>query len=219
MEKVPDHPERPRSRVSRRLAAALAIPALLAIGILPLFASGPVSAERLVREAAIRFLRGSPGSTIRSSGGAIPPPSKVETALFHLINSERSRRGLPPLHLSADLARLAREHSAEMAASGNLIHDSAGGKPLHDRLTGASLSFTADAENIARIDHCDPARLHRSFMGSPSHRGNILDPRFDEVGIGVAFGGGNVCYVTEDFIRTAPGSGPGPDGLSPRPGT
>jgi uncharacterized protein YkwD len=175
----------------------------------------------------VAFLAVGPASAIVDDGHASPigrpadrrSPAGVEEALLLSLNAERTSRGLPALRLSADLARLAREHSAEMAASGNLIHDSAGGKPLHDRLTGASLSFTADAENIARIDHCDPARLHRSFMGSPSHRGNILDPRFDEVGIGVAFGGGNVCYVTEDFIRTAPGSGPGPDGLSPRPGT
>ncbi len=44
--------------------------------------------------------------------------------------------------------------------------------------------------------------IHEELMGSPDHKANILDPEFDEVGIGVFFKEDKGYYVTQDFIRS-----------------
>uniref|UniRef100_A0A7C1JCB0 SCP domain-containing protein n=1 Tax=Ammonifex degensii TaxID=42838 RepID=A0A7C1JCB0_9THEO len=53
------------------------------------------------------------------------------------------------------------------------------------------------AENIAKA--ASVARAHQLFMGSASHRANILDPRHDAIGIGVVTTPYGV-YVPQLFI-------------------
>ena len=46
--------------------------------------------------------------------------------------------------------------------------------------------------------------LHRSFMKSPEHRRNILDPRFTSIGVGEAVSRDGRIFVAEDFGRYSP---------------
>ena len=57
---------------------------------------------------------------------------------------------------------------------------------------------TNDAENADRSPN--PAAIHQSFMKSPQHRANILDPDMDTAGIGVADRNGQL-YAVEDFSK------------------
>jgi uncharacterized protein YkwD len=44
------------------------------------------------------------------------------------------------------------------------------------------------------------ATIHQSFMKSPQHRANILDPDMGSAGIGVAERNGHL-YAVEDFSK------------------
>jgi hypothetical protein len=88
-----------------------------------------------------------------------------------------------------------------MARRNVLAHTSASGGTLTDRLANADVLFAANGENIARSETFVPELIHQSFMGSQGHRENILNPDFDEAGIGVVREKGGTYFVTEDFIR------------------
>ncbi len=126
----------------------------------------------------------------------------IERELFAFINTERENEGILPVRLSADLSALARQHSAGMAESGTLSHDSLSGGDTESRLVSAGFFFSRAGENVARSETTLVEFIHRSLMESPDHRRNILDPEFDTVGIGVAEGReGAIFFVTQDFIR------------------
>lgn len=125
----------------------------------------------------------------------------MERDLLVALNRERTSRNLPALRPSPEISRVARLHSAEMARSGALSHESADGKSPSDRLSAAAIDFSANGENVGYSNNPSVEIIHRTFMDSRGHRENCLNPEFGEVGIGVAPGPGTSWYITEDFIH------------------
>jgi uncharacterized protein YkwD len=113
-------------------------------------------------------------------------PGEAERELFDLVNGARKQQGLPPLVSDRRLAAIARAHSREMASTGQVAHVSPRTGSAEDRLARAGLSPSLAAENVGRA--ATAAQAHRGFMGSPGHRGNVLDRQVTAVGIGVAEG-------------------------------
>jgi len=125
----------------------------------------------------------------------------IEQDLFNLVNTERQRLGLAPVRLSPPLSSLARKHSQNMALRGDISHLSTSGETYSERLVEGEFYFIKNGENVAYSQTFIPEFIHQSFMDSPGHRANVLDPDFDELGIGVVFKEDNVYYITQDFIR------------------
>jgi uncharacterized protein YkwD len=126
----------------------------------------------------------------------------IERTLFELVNLEREKEGLSPLRLSAELAVLARRHSADMAESGKLSHISVSGDTYEARLVGADFFFSGAGENVARSETTVVEFVHRSLMESSDHRRNILGTDFNTIGIGVvANRETSAFFATQDFIR------------------
>ena len=122
----------------------------------------------------------------------------AEQEIFRLVNLERARAGLPSLRLDPNLQKAARAHSRIMADAHQLSHEF-GAEPRFDtRLALAGASFDASGENVAFNVSAEGA--HRGLMNSPPHRKNILDPRYNAVGVGVVRVGDDV-WVTQDFTR------------------
>ncbi len=137
------------------------------------------------------------------SGAAAADPKPALDAdaarqLFDLVNQERARENLPALEWDDRLAEAAGKHSLQMARRNQLSHKFDDEPTVLQRLADAGLHFDRDGENVAFDDTVEGA--HQGLMHSPPHRANILSPDFTAVGIAVAHGG-NVIYVTQDFIR------------------
>lgn len=128
--------------------------------------------------------------------------SAIEQNLFKLINKERKKLGLSPLGFSLPLSLLARRHSQDMARQENISHFSSSGNVYTDRLLEDGFYFRKNGENVAFSSGPVAELIHKGLMESPGHRANILDPDFDEVGIGVIFKENNGYYTTQDFIRS-----------------
>lgn len=129
--------------------------------------------------------------------------SIIVQELFELINEERKDLGLLTLQFSQDLSFLAREHSKDMALRGKISHSSTSGQSYRDRIIEAGLYFSAIGENVAFSKRPRVDLIHETLMDSAGHRKNILDPDFDQVGIGVVFGKNKNkgYYITQDFRR------------------
>lgn len=118
-----------------------------------------------------------------------------EVGLLDMVNAARVSEHLAPLARSPALDAIARAHAEAMKARGVLGHD-VGQGGASERLAAAGLSFSGFGENIARAQSA--ARAHRVIWASPSHRGNVIEPRFAQLGVGVARDGGTL-WVCELF--------------------
>jgi uncharacterized protein YkwD len=122
--------------------------------------------------------------------------SSGERALFELLNRERTSHGFVSLQWDPNLAVAARLHAQRMVDANNLSHQFPGEPDLLTRLANAGAKFSSIAENVA--EGPDPPMIHDSWMHSPGHRANILDPQNTAVGIAVIEGRGNL-FAVQDF--------------------
>lgn len=114
--------------------------------------------------------------------------SADEAGLTSRVQSARSTRHLRSLRISQDLSRVAHRHSVAMARRGSIFHNA--------QLAAQVRGWRLLGENVALGAGVDP--VHDAFMRSPTHRGNILDPDFTSLGIGVVRRG-RILFVTQIF--------------------
>ena len=62
-------------------------------------------------------------------------------------------------------------------------HNTPDGQTPFDRMKAAGITYSSAGENIA-AGQSSPQNVMDSWMNSPGHRANILDPDFTEMGIG-----------------------------------
>ncbi len=131
----------------------------------------------------------------------------AEAQVFALVNQDRARAGLPPLALDPALSAVARAHSADMRDHHFFGHVSPTTGNADDRLKHAGIQVPLVLENVGRA--YSPLEAERGLMDSPGHRGNILSPRAERVGVGVAVApastpsGVRDLFVTQLFVRLA----------------
>jgi uncharacterized protein YkwD len=168
-----------------------------------------VQLKRIAVYAFLFFILASPGAKgiLCFEQEQQPPFQKkdaptIERDLYNLVNMEREKLGLAPVILYPSLSFLARKHSQDMALRGDISHFSTSGEPYSERLVDGEFYFIKNGENVAFSQTFVPELIHQGFIDSPGHRANILDPDFDQVGIGVVFKEENGYYVTQDFIKS-----------------
>jgi uncharacterized protein YkwD len=122
-------------------------------------------------------------------------PDLPQAAIVKLINRERVAAGLVPLRVDAAVSRVADRWSRQMASAGRLAHN-------EQYLSVASLKRlrgTRAGENVAVASSLE--QIHRLFMQSAPHRGNVLQPDYRLVGVAAVRNPDGLLYVTEDFLR------------------
>lgn len=127
--------------------------------------------------------------------------SPAEKQVFEQLNQERAKSGLAALEWNEHAAEAARDHTRLLVEKGKLAHQFLGEATLPDRLGATGARFTLAAENVARTEYLED--IHLALMNSAGHRANMLSPRYNAVGIGVAEDKGRI-YVTQDFIFMVP---------------
>ncbi|GAB3360269.1 CAP domain-containing protein [Modestobacter lapidis] len=135
-----------------------------------------------------------------AGGESAPAEEQIARAVFDRVNDEREARGLAPVSWNDALAGVAREWSAEMAATGTFEHQDIGQVLRREELAG----FRAMGENIFRATGPVPAgTIHAGWMRSDSHRVNVLNPGWDRLGVGVVCADDGSVWATQEFGRTA----------------
>jgi uncharacterized protein YkwD len=113
-------------------------------------------------------------------------PAAAEQQIAALVNRDRARAGVAPVTVDARLAAVARAHCQDMVQHDFLGHVSPRTGTAADRVRRAGLAPEILFENVGRAYSPDSAES--GFLGSPGHRGNLLDPRARRLGVGVVFG-------------------------------
>lgn len=104
-----------------------------------------------------------------------------------LTNARRAENGLQPLVFSSQLAQAAQAKANDMLVSDYWAHTSPSGKSPWSFIITSGYRYIFAGENLAR-DFSDAASVVAAWMNSPSHRSNILDKNFKEIGVAVTNG-------------------------------
>ncbi|OGY22635.1 MAG: hypothetical protein A2126_00420 [Candidatus Woykebacteria bacterium GWB1_45_5] len=115
------------------------------------------------------------------------PDVESEGQTVEMLNKTRLRQGLPALIADRQLAKVAQDHSYDMFERGYFGHTDPDKKDPRARMIAAGIYFTIVAENLSYAP--DALTAHISFLRSPAHLKNIVDPKFKRVGVGVADAG------------------------------
>lgn len=122
-------------------------------------------------------------ATTTSSGNS---NSEYVLEVFRLINIERANAGLSNFTLSDSLNNAAAIRANEIIQS--FSHTRPDGSSCFTVLSDLSISYTNSGENIA-AGQATPADVVTAWMNSPGHRTNILNSKFNKIGIGYVTGG------------------------------
>lgn len=142
-------------------------------------------------EGATRTMRRQPRPDVAQA--------QLEAETLALLQLERNGRRLPVLRVDSIAARVARAHAKDMCTRQYFAHKNPDGMQPWDRLRAARATFVAAAENIAKGQRTAVA-VHASWMSSPGHHDNRMNPSYTRVGIGFhACDGANLW--TEVFMR------------------
>ncbi len=174
---------------------------------------------------ALLALPGSAAAQDCPGATAEPTPdtaAAVKDAIVCLINVERSAAGRGALSQEPELGVSATGHSDDMIRGRYLAHEREGHPTLLQRVTAAGyfrgVIGALYSENVGAAPQgaASPETVVRAWLGSPTHRANILYPGFSEIGIGIAFAPpdpafyrdyASVLFTTDFGDRTLPRAG------------
>ncbi len=152
----------------------------------------------------IRFVKKSENTEAASALKTLEPDDYVlERKTFDIINEKRFESGLAKLEWSDETAKLAREHSQNMARHDFFSHVGLNGRLVDQRATDFGLErWKAIGENIAFCQgFSNPEEfVVQRWMLSDGHRKNLLNKMWKESGIGVAKTGEGKYFFTQIFV-------------------
>lgn len=148
-------------------------------------------------------------SRLQPSPPASPKPpaqstslTRMEAEVYQGINQIRQKNRLSQFRQNEKLAVVARNYSRRMAEQRFFAHTSPQGDTMVERVRSAGIFYFMLGENLFTSTNIpQPAKAAiAGWMNSPGHRENILNPVYQEMGIGV-WKRGNTYYFTQLFIR------------------
>lgn len=123
-----------------------------------------------------------------------------------MTNEQRTRNGLPPLKLNSGLAAAAARKGEDMFSEDYWAHISPSGKDPWFWIDQSGYDYVFAGENLAK-DFVDPRSVVSAWMASPSHRDNVLNKKYEEIGIAVLDGnlnGYKTTLVVQMFATPKP---------------
>lgn len=115
-----------------------------------------------------------------------------------LINKERSTRGLTKLVLDPELDKAAKLKSKDMLNKNYFDHYAYGLSPW-DFINLSGYDYMYAGENLA-MDFNTSEGMVKAWMNSSTHRDNILNPDYKDMGIGIVKGEYTEKGVTRSTI-------------------
>ena len=129
---------------------------------------------------------------------------EIETQVLDLVNAQRQQAGLCPLKASSTLVGIARTRSQDMAARGALSHHDPETYELAAFKLLAQEGLHGGGENLylaQGLTEGVPQAVVTWWMGSRTHRANLLGSDYGYTGVGVALGPDREVYVTQILLQ------------------
>ncbi|MGB9706561.1 MAG: CAP domain-containing protein [Microgenomates group bacterium] len=129
-------------------------------------------------------------------------PEKV----IELTNQKRAEQGLEPLTVNDLLNEVAKRKASDMFAFNYWAHTSPSGRDPWSFFKEVGYKYIYAGENLAR-DFMDSQGVVEAWMNSPTHKDNIVNPNYKEIGVAVVNGtlnGVETTLVVQVFGTPAP---------------
>ena len=133
--------------------------------------------------------------------------------VVRLTNEKRAQNGLAPVSLNSTLSQAAQAKAADMLNKDYWAHVAPDGTQPWKFFLDFGYRYRFAGENLAR-DFTNPSSAVDAWMASPSHKENMLNPKYKEIGVAVIEGdlaGVDTTIVVQffgtsyvDTIATAP---------------
>ena len=150
---------------------------------------------------------------VLADGAPLPSPEDegLVRRVLETLNGIRSEGGscgerefppAAPLRSSAALEQAARAHADDMAGNSFLSHTGSDGSEPSDRGTAAGYEWKIIAENIA-AGQATVEDVAATWLESPGHCSNLMDPKYSETGIAYALnpGDGRDIYWVQVYAK------------------
>lgn len=139
--------------------------------------------------------------------GVLGTTSSVTTKqIIELTNRERQKHGLEPLSENTTLSQAAEGKAFNMFSENYWSHFAPSGKTPWDFILSSGYKFSFAGENLAKnFSQADEVVV--AWMNSPTHKDNILNPKYQDIGIAVEDGvlqGQRTTLVVQMFGATSP---------------
>jgi uncharacterized protein YkwD len=156
---------------------------------------------------------GAPRSAGPAGGGGPAPvaqpapvvqpiaPEAAAARVADLLNAERQKAGLPPLRLHPALVRAAQSYAELMAGTDCFGLDCGAVPQLGQRAEEAGYTNWTTLAEGAAAGQPSPEEAAAQWLADGGSA--ILDPRFTDLGVGLAYGGRYRVYWTETVGATA----------------
>lgn len=122
---------------------------------------------------------------------AYPTPAAliktVPERMIELANFSRQEAGFHALEENETLSAAANDKARDMIEKSYFSHTTPDGKRPWAFIDRGEYRYMAAGENLA-MGFMSPDTAHNALLRSPSHRKIVLNDRYNEVGIGVAYG-------------------------------
>ena len=121
--------------------------------------------------------------------------------VFTQTNIQRQNNGLPALKFNSILSESATNKAKDMFSQNYWAHTSPSGTTPWDFFKEVGYNYSVAGENLAR-DFYDTESLMNGWMNSPTHKDNIINSKYQEIGIGVVngtLGGIKTTLVVQHF--------------------
>jgi hypothetical protein len=143
-----------------------------------------------------------------------PDSFLTKTGIIQLTNDERIKNGLSPLKENSKLDLSAQLKLKDMFKNQYFEHTSPSGQGISELAKEVNYEYIVIGENLALGNFKNDAILVQSWMESPGHRANILNPQYKEIGIAVEKGvfEGRVTWLAVQHFGTPLSVCPQPSG-------
>jgi hypothetical protein len=139
--------------------------------------------------------------------------------LIMLANADRQKAGLRALNTDERLNRAALAKANDMLRGQYWSHFGPAGESPWGFIVNAGYDYVYAGENLAK-DFVKPLETHLAWMKSPTHRANIMNANFKDIGVAILSGtlkGENVTLIVQMFGSENPTSVQSPPQQPPRP--
>jgi uncharacterized protein YkwD len=107
--------------------------------------------------------------------------------VYDLTNARRLKEGQPALHYNPILSESATAKAQDMFEHNYWSHNSPEGRTPWDFFKQANYQYSIAGENLAK-DFYDTESMMKAWINSPTHHANIVNSKYQEIGIGVVNG-------------------------------
>lgn len=126
--------------------------------------------------------------------------------VIELTNQKRAEKGLGPLKNNSQLNEVAQRKAGDMFAFNYWAHNSPSGQDPWSFFKEVGYKYIYAGENLAR-DFMNSESVVEAWMNSPSHRDNLLNSNYKEIGLAVVNGtlnGVETTLVVQSFGTPTP---------------